>query len=59
LIKDALESEFTLSAVTYMMLGERVLIEWVDSIRSAIASAVMVCRGWVDGIVGEARSIVG
>ena len=58
-IKDALESEFTLSAVTYMMLGERVLIEWVDSIRSAIASAVMVCRGWVDGIVGETRSIVG
>ena len=58
-IKDAAGSEFTLSAVTYMMLGEWVLIEWVDSIRSAVTSAVMVCRGLVDGIVGEARSIVG
>ena len=58
-IKDALESEFTLSAVTYLMLGEWVLIEWIDSIDSAVTLAVMVCRGWVDGIVGEARSIVG
>ena len=58
-IKDALESEFALSAVTYLMLGEWVLIEWIDSIDSAVTLAVMVCRGWVDGIVGEARSIVG
>ena len=58
-IKDAAGSEFTLSAVTYMMLGEWVLIEWIDSIRSAVTSAVTVCRVWVGGLVADARSVVG
>ena len=58
-IKAAARSEFALSAVTYLMLGEWVLVEWIDSIRSAISSTLGYGRGWVDGIVGEARSIVG
>ena len=58
-IKDAAGSEFTLSAVTCMMPGEWVLIEWVDSIRSAVTSAIKACRVWIDGLVEDARSIVG
>ena len=58
-IKDAAGSEFTLSAVTYIMLGERIIVEWVDSIRSAVSSAIKACRVWIDGLVEDARSIVG
>ena len=58
-VNDALASEFTLSAVTYLMLGEWVLVEWIDSIRSAIDSGVANCRAWVDELVDDARSVVG
>ena len=58
-VKAALESEFTQSSITYMILGEWVLVEWIDSVRSAVTSSVTVCRGWVSGLVDEARSVVG
>ena len=65
-IKDAAGSEFTLSAVTYIMLGERIIVEWVDSIRSAVTSVVQTCRvAWAgvqsrfSGLVEDARSVVG
>ena len=58
-VKDALASEAVLSAVTYLMLGEWVLVEWIDSIRSAIDSGVVNCRAWVDELVEDARSVVG
>ena len=65
-IKDAAGSEFTLSAVTYMMLGEWVIVEWADSIRSAVTSVVQTCRvAWAgvqsrfSGLVEDARSVVG
>ena len=58
-IKDAAGSEFTQSAITYLVLGEWVLIEWIDSIDSAISSTVGNSREWLDGLIAEARSIVG
>ena len=65
-VNDALASEFALSAVTYLMLGEWVLVEWIDSIRSAIDSGVQSCRvalislqSRVNGLVEDARSVVG
>ena len=58
-IKDALSSEVTQYALTYLILGEWVLIEWVDSARSAVRSTVQSCRVWANGVVGEVRSVVG
>lgn len=58
-VKDAAGSEFTQSAVTYLMPGEWVLVEWIDSVRSAISSTVGYGRARVSGLVDEARSVVG
>ena len=58
-VKDALSSDFALSAVTYLALGEWIVIEWVASIRSAVISTATTCRVWVGGLVEDARSVVG
>jgi hypothetical protein len=58
-VKDALASEFTLSAIIYLMLGQWVVNEWIDSIRSVVVSTVADCRAWVNGLVEDARSVVG
>ena len=58
-IKAAIESEATQWAVVYLTLGEWVIKEWVDTVRSAVAATVQSCRVWVDGLVGEVRSVVG
>ena len=58
-IKDAIGSEFAMAAITYVILGERVIIEWIDSIRSAVTSTVQDARVWVGGMVADARSVVG
>jgi len=58
-IKAAIESEATQYAIVYLILGQWVLNEWVDSVRSAVNSIMQTCRVWGGGIVGEARSVVG
>ena len=65
-VKDALSSEVTQYAIVYLMLGQWVIVEWVDSVRSAIDSVVQTCRvAWVgvqsrfSGLVEDARSVVG
>ena len=58
-IKDAIGSEFAMAAITYIILGEWVLIEWIESIRSAVTSGVQDARVWVCGLVEDARSVVG
>lgn len=57
--KDAIGSEFAMAAVTYVILGEWVIVEWFDSIRSAVVSGVQDTRLWVGGLVADARSVVG
>ena len=58
-IKDAIGSEFAMAAITYVILGEWVIVEWIDSIRSAVVSGVQDARVWVGGLVEDARSVVG
>ena len=58
-VKAALSSEVTQYALTYLILGQWVLNEWVDSIRSAVRSTATTCRVWADVVVGEVRSVVG
>ena len=58
-VKDALSSEVTQYAIVYLILGEWVIVEWVDSVRSAVSSAIKACRVWIDGLLEDARSIVG
>ena len=65
-IKDALSSEVAQYAIVYLILGEWVIVEWVDSVRSAVTSVVQTCRvSWAgvqsrfSGLVEDARSVVG
>ena len=55
----AIESEATQWAIVYLVLGEWVLNEWIDTARSIVTSTVQSCRVWASGIMGEVRSVVG
>lgn len=58
-IKDAIESEVTQYALTYLIFSQWALNGWVDSARSVVRSTATTCRVWAEGIVGEVRSVVG
>ena len=58
-IKAAIESEATQYALSYLIFGQWVINEWIDTTRSDVRSTVTACRVWADVVVEDARSVVG
>ena len=58
-IKAALGTAAVRSALAHLLINQWAIKAWVKSSRSVVRSTVTACRVWVDGLVGEVRSVIG